>query len=209
MTPVKTWDGSDLEGEWLFTYKLDGVRAIIKEGVALSRAGKPLRNLPLDRDGDFEVFTGSWEGTIGCVRGHMRRMVRREQLYSLEPLDLRLLEGTHKNPRAELVGAMLGKALALGHEGLVLRQGDTWLKVKPRNTYDVPVTGVTEGKGRNVGRLGALVTPLGKVGTGFTDERREQLASLPLGTVIEVACMELTPNGKFRHPRFVRVRWDK
>jgi hypothetical protein len=26
---------------------------------------------------------------------------------------------------------------------------------------------------------------------------------------IEVEAMGLTPAGKFRHPRFVRVRWDK
>jgi ATP-dependent DNA ligase len=96
-----------------------------------------------------------------------------------------------------------------GYEGLVLRQGDRWLKVKPKETYDVLVTGIVEGTGKYAGKLGALITDMGKVGTGFTDKDREDLFTLPINTIIEVECMELTPKGKFRHPRFIRVRYDK
>jgi ATP-dependent DNA ligase len=64
------------------------------------------------------------------------------------------------------------------------------------------------------GRLGYLVTPYGDVGTGFSDQDRaalwgEALAGTLIGQVVEVSCMEFTPDGKFRHPRFLRVRHDK
>ena len=43
-----------------------------------------------------------------------------------------------------------------------------------------------------------------------TDTIRQELAdNLPIGKTIEVEVMELTPTGKFRHPRFMRLRPDK
>jgi DNA ligase-1 len=119
------------------------------------------------------------------------------------------------NPPAHLIEETLTNALAKGDEGLVLQQGDVRLKVKPKQSYDVPVTGIIMGKGKHAGRMGAVITPMGKVGTGFSDEQRKEFAALygptsgyPFPT-IEVDAMGLTPAGKFRHPRFVRVRWDK
>jgi bifunctional non-homologous end joining protein LigD len=52
-----------------------------------------------------------------------------------------------------------------------------WIKVKPHDTVDCTVTGVSEGLGKHTGRLGALTvqTPEGKqvqVGTGFSDRER-------------------------------------
>jgi ATP-dependent DNA ligase len=35
------------------------------------------------------------------------------------------------------------------------------------------------------------------------------IASGRPGPIIEVECMGLTPSGKFRHARYLRVRWDK
>nr|WP_283842052.1 hypothetical protein [Bradyrhizobium sp. KB893862 SZCCT0404] len=108
--------------------------------------------------------------------------------------------------------------IAKGYEGLVLRQGDVWLKVKPTETYDVLVTGIIEGTGKHKGRMGALMTPMGKVGTGFSDAERVTFWNYCkepddgrgiMGETIEVECMKLTDDGKFRHPRFVRVRPDK
>jgi len=59
--------------------------------------------------------------------------------------------------------------------------------------------------------MGALMTDMGKVGTGFTDMERQEWwikRNSRVGTVIEVECMQLTPDGLFRHPRFVRWRPD-
>ena len=89
----------------------------------------------------------------------------------------------------------------------LLHPGNVWLKVKSSDTFDVQVTDVVPGRGKHTGRMGALMTERGKVGTGFTDAQRSEVWQA--GEIIEVECMSLTPSGKFRHPRFVRRRFDK
>ena len=50
----------------------------------------------------------------------------------------------------------------------------------------------------------------GDIGTGFTDQEREQFTEeFIINKTIEVSCMMLTPDGKFRHPRYERLREDK
>ena len=75
---------------------------------------------------------------------------------------------------------------------------------------DVEILDIVEGTGRNKNRLGAFITNMGKVGSGLTDLDRDKYYDKKyIGETIEVDCMELTPSGKFRHPRFVRLREDK
>ncbi|UGA43028.1 hypothetical protein HU230_0032865 [Bradyrhizobium quebecense] len=102
----------------------------------------------------------------------------------------------------------------LGHEGLVLRQRNHWIKVKPEETHDVTITGFFEGRGKHSGRLGYVTTAKGGVGSGFSDTERELLwaeakAGRLVGQMIEVSCLEITLDGQFRHPFFVRMRPDK
>ena len=208
---AKLWKGNDLKGLWTVTYKIDGVRAFVKDGEALSRAGKPLYGLSHLADGDYEIFCGDWESSITAVRTVGAKPLLEHNAYNLSywNLDPRLKVGEILDPTDEQIEKLLQDALDLRYEGLVLRQGDKWLKVKPVETYDVAITRKFWGKGKHIGRLGGFITELGRVGTGLTDKQREEYLTLPVGTVIEVDCMSLTPKGKFRHPRFVRVRYDK
>lgn len=209
---IKPWNGSDLEGTWTFSIKLDGVRALVKEGRVLSRKNKPLYNLDfiLDKFTDVEVFCNSWEETASKVRTKSAMCISISSVYSLEPLDQRLYLGIFNNPDASLIKVYLAQVCEAGYEGLVLRQEDTWLKVKPFDTVDTKVTGYIEGKGKHKGRLGALCTHLGNVGTGFSNELREKLFNKDIiGQTIEVECARFTTEGKFWHPRFKRLRFDK
>lgn len=210
---AKNYNGKPLKGEWLVSRKIDGVRALIGADGAYSRNGKPLFNLNHLYEGarlDVEVFLGTWEATVSQVRSHAPNPVPRECVYSLDPLDARLILGTFLNPSPESIYEVMQREVDLGHEGIVLRQDQKWIKVKPLETYDVELTGIQPGTGKHEGRMGALLTPLGKVGTGFTDQQREELNNpIIIGELIEVECMSLTPSGKFRHPRFVRFRFDK
>lgn len=226
MITCKAWRGDDLRGEWQALRKLDGVRALVvhdkPRGLhrwrVLSRHGKPLYNLThlVSYFTDAEVWLGSFKATIQAVRTQAPVRVPRSAIYQLNPPDRRLSLGTVQNPTAAHIRHLLRKFKRAGEDGLVLRQGERWLKVKHEATYDVKVTGVQPGKGRHRGRMGALLTPRGKVGTGFSDDDRE-LQSAPyekkgsfyVGKTIEVACAALTADGKFRHARFVRVREDK
>lgn len=209
MIKAKLWDGKDLEGEWTVSLKIDGIRALRDaDGNVVSRNGKPLYNLDHLDFVDAEVYCGSWEDTVSACRTKNGTKVSQECVYSLHPLDTRLYIATLTNPTAAIIKEMLESVVAEGQEGLVLRKDDKWLKVKTKETYDVPVTGYVLGKGKYTTKLGKVFTPMGAVGTGFTDKQRED-PSFFVGKTIEVDCMELTPNGKFRHARFIRVREDK
>ena len=208
----KNWDGKDLKGIWDVTAKIDGVRAFIKDGVALSRAGKPLYNLEGILDGDYEIFIDDWNTSVSRVRTQEGQLIDQDQAYSLsQPLDDRLYHGTLENLTAADINDMLEAAVNSGLEGLVLRQGNKWIKVKPKETHDVKVTGKQAGRGKFEGSLGAFLTNMGKVGVfrGLTSEQRKELLNVPIGAMIEVECMGLTKNGKFRHPVFLRWRFDK
>lgn len=226
----KLWDGKDLKGIWEVTYKIDGVRALWIPGIGWrSRAGKPLYNIPEPYVGgtrmDCECFLGSLKDSVRAVRTqHLKPdtpQVRWEHLYRLFPLvDKRLYHGTLQDPTADQITQLMRWANGQGYEGLVVRSMNlpvgappVCYKVKPSDTYDVKVTGYVEGVGKHAGRLGALETTMGDVGTGFTDAEREALWSRRhddlLALTIEVECMQLTPDGKFRHARFIRERFDK
>ena len=210
---------------------------VSRNGKPLYNLPNPSSVSPVPKIEGFEVYCSkpgrsskdNYKATIKCVRAKTKdRPIAASELYSLDPLDKRLSYGalfpddgrrarhtpyTRTDPSAEIIREALKTAVSFGYEGLVLRQGDKWLKVKPVETYDVKVTGIIEGTGKHKGRMGALMTDMGKVGTGFTDADRETFwrtggGGLP-EILIEVECMQLTPAGKFRHPRFVRIRYDK
>lgn len=213
---MKTWGGADLDGSWIVSRKVDGVCVIVDEvGRTYSRKGKPLYNLDHLNlpTGVYEIYADSWERSVSYVRTkNDGKPVPRKYIYTLSPLlDRRLHITTFVNPSATSINRMLKKVLREGYEGLVLwnTADKSQFKVKNKETYDVVVTKVQLGKGRNAGRVGALVTDMGKVGTGFTDKLREIPSHRWVGVTIEVESMGLTPRGKFRHPRFLRCRFDK
>jgi ATP-dependent DNA ligase len=97
-------------------------------------------------------------------------------MYGLDPLDPRLRWGQLTNPTPNDIVAQLQRANDLGYEGLVLRQRDHWIKIKPEESHDVAITGYAEGNGKQLGRLGFVTTAKGAVGSGFTDTEREILS---------------------------------
>jgi hypothetical protein len=221
---MKLWKENDLEGMWDITVKIDGVNAIWSaEKGFLSRREKPLYNANqagMDVgaiEGEvYEIFCGSFKETISIVRSSKteKREVTEYELFDLEPeIDPRLHLITLENPRADDIKEVFKAVLDKGYEGLVLRgpNGER-LKVKDKITLDLTVIDIVEGKGRNKGRVGALVTNMGKV-SGMSDAQREEFwehgGANIIGKIIEVECMEVTEAGKLRHARFIRERWDK
>lgn len=234
-TKAKAWTGKPLTGSWHVTIKADGVRVFLKDGKWHSRNGKPLWNLPKwpSLNGPSEGFEAyrvtpgksskeNFYETNGSLKAKNKpeRALTIQDLFPLQPIDSRLDLGTMLDPTEGEIIALLANVLDAGFEGLVLRQGTKWVKVKPTETYDMTVRDCIEGEGKHKGRLGAVVTDRGNVGTGFTDEEREEWwgwhlfkkaghAEAQTKRIIEVSCMSLTADGKFRHPRFERLREDK
>ena len=89
----------------------------------------------------------------------------------------------------------------------VAGRSTTLLKVKTFHDAEAVVVGHEPGKGRHVGRLGALrvVLPSGvefSVGTGFSD--KERTAAPAVGDTITFRYQELTDGGVTRFPSYVR-----
>ncbi|MFB6254643.1 MAG: ATP-dependent DNA ligase, partial [Halobacteriaceae archaeon] len=141
-------------------------------------------------------------------------------------------------------------ALEEGHEGIMLknpdstytpgRRGKNWLKRKPDvETLDLVVTGAEWGEGRRANLLGTFLLAansgdefetIGKVATGITDEKLEDLTELlkphikqqdgqtvdiEPAIVFEVGYEEIQKSPTYssgyalRFPRFISVRSDK
>lgn len=210
---VQTYQGQTLCNV-LVTYKIDGVRVHNTEGKAVSRSGKPLHNITLGEWSVAEVFLGTWEASVSACRTHNGKPITASHIYELQPnIDKRLVVESLVVMTSNDANALLQAALLNGYEGLVYISNGKMYKHKPISSYDEMVIGYVEGKGKHLGRLGKLITDKGGVGTGFTDKERDDLwrirNTLIGKAIIEVEAMSLTPQGKFRHPRFIRRREDK
>lgn len=120
------------------------------------------------------------------------------------------------------------EALDKGHEGVIVKKwdapwsfdrSDNWQKLKPSESLDLRVAGITAGTGKHADRLGAFILEtedgvrLGNVGTGFSDEERGEYDTEDMiGKIVEVTAEELqeTDDGYgLRFPRFEAIRSDK
>jgi DNA ligase-1 len=149
-----------------------------------------------------------------------------------------------------VIAELEANALNAGHEGIMLKnpdstytpgdRGKNWLKRKPDvETLDLVVTGAEWGEGRRANLLGTFLLSvrdgdsyetIGKVATGITDEKLEELherlepyVRSEAGTVVEtepvivfeVGYEEIQQSPTYssgyalRFPRFIGVREDK
>lgn len=140
---------------------------------------------------------------------------------------LRIIEQLSVTNDAQLQ-AELQRVLALNGEGLVVRNPESLyqtgrsneaLKVKLKEDAECVVTGYTPGKGKYLGKVGALLcsvidgqftdlTDLDdrvlKIGSGLSDLQRAEPPAI--GTVITFQYMGLTQKGLPRFPVFLRVK---
>ncbi|UGA43025.1 hypothetical protein HU230_0032850 [Bradyrhizobium quebecense] len=124
----RAWNGNKLAGDWLVSLKIDGVRAIWHDEQGwLSRAKKPLYNLPPCRQGrprDCEVFVGTFRDTIKATRTKFVNgntpAILPTHMYGLEPLDPRLRWGTLTNPTPDDILAQLQRANDCAFQTIVI-----------------------------------------------------------------------------------------
>ncbi len=112
-----------------------------------------------------------------------------------------------------------------GYEGAMVKDltkpykfGRGWgvMKLKAFHDVDLPIKGFEEGTGKHRGKLGAIVIDYKgtrvKVGSGFSDELREQIWNDQesfVGRIVEIRYQEITPDGSLRFPTFVCFRNDR
>ena len=125
----------------------------------------------------------------------------------------------------EEMNKMYKQVLEKGGEGLMLRSASMMytpkrtkdlLKVKPIEDSEAIITNMTEGTGKDSGRMGALVVHLKnnvskkfKIGTGFTDALRQNFWNKKnsyIGKTVTFTHKGLTNAGKPRHAAYLRLR---
>lgn len=188
----------------------------------LAFAGEMMGDVTLDAeaiDGDFYSSVGKarsnarFQGTLVVfdIVTPDRWDDRRAFLETwTHPTDsIRLIE-THRQAN---VDAAYASARANGYEGVVVKDRDSfyepgersgaWQKLKPVETHDCRVTEVgTDKQSLTIDFNGVAVkVPLTAWGL--------DAQPISVGQLVEVSCQEATPSGSMRHPRLVKVRWDK
>lgn len=205
MKKLKLYDNQPIKDS--ISIKIDGIQAMLNDkGEVISRSNKKLYNISpylLSKNKKYEIFHTNFNITSSILRSHSSDIkIGLEHIYEIWPgTDSRLILDHNED-----IQSLFNYVLSLGYEGLVI---DKKYKLKKIETIDVPILDVVPGQGQHLGRMGALVTPKGRVGTGFSFKQREEPWKDRIGMFIEVECMEFTADGKFRHARYKRLRWDK
>ena len=221
------WKGEDLEGIWLATYKIDGIRCIRgKDNKIYSRDSKEmLHHLEKFNFNDAEFFFKNWNTSLSILSTEEETIpITQDMFYHLDNMhpDPRITIGKLVNPTKATIKALLKKALELGHEGIVLRSVNqlkpTWIKVVPVRYADVRIITIKEGTGKYKGMAGSIITKYGNVGSfnlqeGYTDPEFRQFLwnnrESFKNKIIQVAYREKTCTGKLKFPRLARIRYDK
>jgi DNA ligase 1 len=113
----------------------------------------------------------------------------------------------------------LAQVLSLGGEGLVVRHPQGLyhcrrhtgiLKIKGMDEDEAIVTGVSDGEGRHLGRIGALVCSwkdkIVNLGSGLDDSERNEPPAHWIGQKVTFRYRGLSRDGQPQEPRFVRRR---
>lgn len=208
--------------DWLYELKADGKRALLSAGQLRGRALRyPLPGeLPAALSGcalDGELVGKTFFAfDVTEANGQDLRPLplreRRAALLALQPL---FPDWIHAIPTArpgQSGSEYLAAVLQAGFEGCVAKQlsapyGCQWFKAKRLETFDVVVISpATFTRSVSVGQYsdGALVD-CGKVSVFSLGT----LDNLRAGDVLEIAAQGRTIKGKFREPRFLKVRTDK
>jgi DNA ligase-1 len=157
-------------------------------------------------------LTDLWADFFKKENGHQIKFTD----YSVvEGIDREAIWSYYKTARKENYEGLILKNMFAPYEG---KRSRNWVKIKPRDTLDLTVIELKEGKtdSKYSGQMGAAVVDFNgipvSVGGGWSDDQRTFYWENPnelIGHVIEVAYMMETKDGSLLHPRVLRIRDDK
>lgn len=231
----------DLEQEMLVNFPdgicLDGEITLLNKGNLTSKEQYKETMKITRKDGEKHgvkmlVFDCMWADEFEeqvCTRAYEKR---RWQLESLPFVGLKyfeLLPVLYQGRDTSKVVELLKENVSKGEEGIMInlldgqymfKRTNNLLKVKLMQDIDLRVYGFEAGDGRNIGRLGALLCQykdnIVKVGSGFTDQQREEIwqnRDKYINKICSVQYFEETSNAdggeSLRFPIFLDFRDDK
>jgi DNA ligase-1 len=194
-----------LDGElWLGRGRFDALSGLVRREVPVDAEWREVRYMIFDLPGAFGPFAERAARITELVaQAHQPWLQAVEQKRVADAATLqKLLKQTVKGGGEGLV---LHRANALWSPG----RSDALLKFKPLPDEEARVVAHLPGKGRNQGRMGALLLemPDGQrfsLGTGFTDAQRADPPAV--GSTVTYRYRDRTPKGLPKFASFLRVR---
>lgn len=197
-----------LDGElWLGHHQFDALSGAVR------------KNEPVDAEWQkitYRIFElPNAAGTFAARAKRMGEIVKKANLPHLKAVaQFRLADEKSLKLKLNQVVKNNGEGLMLHRADAqyVTGRSDVLIKLKPLYDAEATVIAHTAGKGKYVGKLGALVmqTPEGiqfKLGTGLSDAERENPPKI--GSLVTYTYKDKTKNGKPKFARFLRVRNEK
>lgn len=208
--PVPAWftrefPDQPLDGElWLGRGCFERLSGIVRKAEPVDAEWRQVRYMLFESPGAPGTFTERKE--------RLRDLVARAGIPWLQAID------QVRIPDDKALQAKLNEVVANGGEGLMLHRADALyssgrnddlLKLKPYIDREARVIAHLPGKGRNAGRLGALLVEdeagrRFRIGAGLADAERE--SPPPLGSLVTYRYRGLTAKGLPRFPVFLRRR---
>jgi len=194
-----------LDGElWLGRGSFDRLSGMVRRSTPVDAEWRELRYMIFDLPGASDTFA--------------LRLQRLNQVVVDARQPWLQVVVQQRVPDAAALQALLQQTVQDGGEGLVLHRtnalwspgrSDALLKLKPMPDEDARVVAHLPGKGRNQGRMGALLleTSDGQrfaLGTGFADAQRADPPSV--GSLVTYRYRDRTPKGLPRFASFLRIR---
>ena len=151
--------------------------------------------------GDFSQRLARLERIVAAVNSPYLKLIPQQRFENQAALQRKLDEVVAGGGE----GLMLHRADSLYQTG----RGDALLKLKTYEDAEATVIAHLPGKGRNLGRLGALLVEMPdgrqfKIGSGFSDQERQNPP--PVGALVTYKYYGLSRRGIPRFASFLRIR---
>ena len=196
-----------LDGElWLARRKFDELSGIVRKTAPIDAEWMQVKYMVFE----LPDAPGTFEQRYEKIR-EIVATANRSQLHAVEQTRVVSRAELKRRFDAIIKGGAEGLMLHLADAPYVTGRSDVLLKLKPLLDTEATVVRHLPGKGKHVGRLGALeVKTKGgivfRLGTGFSDAVRNNPP--PIGSLVTYTYRDVTPAGKPRFASFLRVRDD-
>ena len=202
---VKKFPEKALDGElWLARGKFQQLLSIVSKKVAIDEEWQKIAYYVFDLPNSNKSFSQRLHIFWQLVNQTNSQYLRAIEQY-------RIVNHSELMQQLNNIVELGGEGLMLHRANAVYKKGRTrdLLKVKPYYDAEATVVAYTQGKGKFLGMLGAILvkTPEGKqfrIGTGFNLEQRR--FPPPIGTIITYTYHGKTDGGIPRFASFLRVR---